>query len=134
MQLEKQIQRSACYNNIEGPLKVFALGAGDGLMRINEEFETVIEICSAKADVEALVDCPYRRRSTSRSKTGIAPFAGIPDSSVVLEVATKDKRPGRQTMLQLSKSRSDHVWVLLQACYKLALRRLIAENIHKLVA
>ncbi|KAF8601174.1 hypothetical protein BDV93DRAFT_585907 [Ceratobasidium sp. AG-I] len=41
--------------DIEGPLKVFALGAGDGLMRTNEEVETVIEICSAKADVEALV-------------------------------------------------------------------------------
>ncbi|KAF8601176.1 kinase-like protein [Ceratobasidium sp. AG-I] len=71
--------------------------------------------------------------------TGIAPFAGIPDSSVVLEVATKGKHPPRQTMLQLSKSRSDHVWALLQACWNAnpASRppiRVIAENIHNLVA
>lgn len=39
----------------EIPVKVFALGAGDGLTCTNEEVETVVQICSARAHVEALV-------------------------------------------------------------------------------
>ncbi|KAG9086253.1 hypothetical protein FRC06_003205 [Ceratobasidium sp. 370] len=49
--------------------------------------------------------------------SGLAPFAGHSDSSVILEVATKGRYPPRPPVLLPSKSRSDQVWLLLQACW-----------------
>ncbi|CUA73606.1 putative serine/threonine-protein kinase DDB_G0267514 [Dictyostelium discoideum] [Rhizoctonia solani] len=50
--------------------------------------------------------------------TSAAPFAGHPDASVVLEVANKGRHPPRpQNTAFISKSKSDQVWGLLQACW-----------------
>ncbi|KDN36824.1 hypothetical protein RSAG8_10606, partial [Rhizoctonia solani AG-8 WAC10335] len=52
--------------------------------------------------------------------TSAAPFAGHPDANVVLEVANKGRHPPRpQNTVFISKSRSDQVWGLLQACWNL---------------
>ncbi|ELU38318.1 protein tyrosine kinase domain-containing protein [Rhizoctonia solani AG-1 IA] len=52
--------------------------------------------------------------------TSAAPFAGQSDSNVVLEVANKGRIPPRPTnTVFISKSRSDQVWGLLQACWNL---------------
>ncbi|CAE6496698.1 unnamed protein product [Rhizoctonia solani] len=67
--------------------------------------------------------------------TSAAPFAGHPDANVVLEVATKGRHPPRpQNTVFISKSRSDQVWGLLQACWNLnpGVRpsiRMILENL-----
>ncbi|QRV80657.1 Tyrosine kinase catalytic domain protein [Ceratobasidium sp. AG-Ba] len=49
--------------------------------------------------------------------SGLAPFAGHSDASVILEVATKGRHPPRPSVLLPSKSRSDQVWYLLEACW-----------------
>ncbi|KAG8725387.1 hypothetical protein FRC09_000028 [Ceratobasidium sp. 395] len=49
--------------------------------------------------------------------SGLAPFAGLSDASVILEVATKGRYPPRPPVLLQSKPRSDQVWLLLQACW-----------------
>ncbi|KAG9077420.1 hypothetical protein FS749_010709 [Ceratobasidium sp. UAMH 11750] len=49
--------------------------------------------------------------------SGLAPFAGHSDASVILEVATKGRYPPRPPVLLPSKSRSDQLWLLLQACW-----------------
>ncbi|CAE6483281.1 unnamed protein product [Rhizoctonia solani] len=52
--------------------------------------------------------------------TSAAPFAGQPDANVVLEVANKGRHPPRpQNVIFISKSRTDQVWGLLQACWNL---------------
>ncbi|CAE6471426.1 unnamed protein product [Rhizoctonia solani] len=70
--------------------------------------------------------------------TSAAPFAGQSDSNVVLEVANKGRILPRPTnTVFISKSRSDQVWGLLQACWNLnpGVRpnmRTVVENLRAL--
>ncbi|KAG8687038.1 hypothetical protein FRC11_007906 [Ceratobasidium sp. 423] len=71
--------------------------------------------------------------------TSAAPFAGHSDTSVVLEVANKGRHPPRpQNVVFISRSRTDQVWDLLQACWNLnpGVRpniRTVMENLQMLV-
>ncbi|CAE6501117.1 unnamed protein product [Rhizoctonia solani] len=50
--------------------------------------------------------------------TSAAPFAGHPDANVVLEVANKGRHPPRpHNTIFITKSKTDKVWSLLQACW-----------------
>ncbi|CAE6477391.1 unnamed protein product [Rhizoctonia solani] len=70
--------------------------------------------------------------------TSAAPFAGQSDANVIFEVANKGRHPPRpQNVIFISKSRTDQVWGLLQACWNLVPRarpsiRTVLENLQVL--